>query len=285
MPNLLRRALPLSMLPFTSIYQTLSPSLRILMYHRVVELSRYDQLAVTPARFDDQMAYLAQHARVISLAQAVTELRSGQVLKPGVVITFDDGYRDNLVHALPILQKYRLPATIFVTSTFCEQSQRHPRYRDESGQLHLNWDETRELARAAGITIGSHTQTHPFLSRLGAEQALAEIAGSRDDIAAQLQQPVEFFCYPSGDFSARELALVAEAGYSAAVTVAPGTNRDLSQPFELYRTEITDKDDHLSFKLKLAGAYDPIHWYLHRKRLRHFAAQRQSSRSPLQAME
>lgn len=282
--NVVRQCLPFGFLPFTWAYQSWRPAIRILMYHRVTDLAAYDQLTVTPSQFDQQLRYLKRHHRVISLAEAVKELQSGRVTSAGVVITFDDGYRDNLEHALPLLQKHQLPATIFVTARFCAQTQKHPRYQQEQGRLHLSWDETRQLANSPGIVIGSHTLTHPFLSRLNEQQARAEIADSRDEIAQQIGKAVDYFCYPAGDFTERETAMVMDAGYQAAVSVAPGRNHDWQAPFSLYRTEITDRDDAQQLALKLAGAYDPIHHWLHQQRLRRFAAQRHSAQLN-QAME
>ena len=250
------------------------------MYHRVSPARNYDQLTVTPERFEEQMAYLAGRWRVISLAQAVTELANDNRIEPSVAITFDDGYRDNLTQALPVLRKYQIPATIFVTARFCDQSMRHPRYPAEQGRLHLDWSEVRELARAPGITIGSHTLTHPYLTRLTEPQARAEIFDSRHAIAGQTGVQVEFFCYPSGDVTAIEASLVEAAGYRAAVSVAPGANRHGTPRYLLRRTEITDRDGEYELALKLAGAYDPIHMWLHSRRERKFARARAASSPP-----
>ena len=86
--NLLSRAL----LPFTRVYQTIRPGIRILMYHRVAELQNYDQLTVHPSRFEEHMAFLSKNYRVISLDQAVVELQNKKI-QPSVAITFDDGYQ------------------------------------------------------------------------------------------------------------------------------------------------------------------------------------------------
>jgi peptidoglycan/xylan/chitin deacetylase (PgdA/CDA1 family) len=274
MKRILRGVAPYGLMFGAWPYHLLRPGLRILMYHRVDRLPAYDQLTVSPARFEEQIAYLAQHCRVISLAQAVAELTAGRATRPGVVVTFDDGYRDNLLQALPVLRRYAVPATIFVTTRFCDQTLSHPRYAAESGGLHLTWDEVRALAREPGISIGSHTVTHPFLSRIDQSSAASEIAGSREIIARQLGAPADFFCYPSGDLTRREMQLVAAAGYRAAVSVAPGVNRSGADLYALRRTEVTDRDGARELALKLAGAYDPIHWVLHRRRERQFSRAR-----------
>jgi peptidoglycan/xylan/chitin deacetylase (PgdA/CDA1 family) len=243
------------------------------MYHRVSPVSVFDQLTVTPGRFETQMRALAESARVLTLAQAVAELSSGGRLKPGVVVTFDDGYLDNLSCALPILEKYQIPACIFVTANFAEQTHAHPRYPDSGSRLHLDRDDIRRLAGHRLVTIGSHTISHPYLQQVPAEQCRSEIAGSRALISRMTGKPVDFFCYPSGDLGSREVALVTEAGYAAAVTVAPGVNRIGARLMQLRRTEITDRDDAVLFRAKLAGAFDFLHSLLHiRRRLRFSAA-------------
>jgi peptidoglycan/xylan/chitin deacetylase (PgdA/CDA1 family) len=266
----LRNLIPYLLLPATYPRHLLRPAIRILMYHRVTRLAAFDQLTVTPERFAEQIAMLASRTRVLGLAEAVRELEAGPPARPATVITLDDGYHDNLVHALPVLRRHRVPATIFVTARFADGAQRHPRYPVEPGRLHLDWSEIAELAREPGITIGSHSLTHPHLTRLDDEAAAGEIAGSRAELAERLGREVDFFCYPSGDLGERERRLVSLAGYRAAVSVRPGVNRDLVDRFALRRTEVTDRDGPRELGLKLVGAYDPLHALLHLRREREF---------------
>lgn len=277
--SLLKRSIACACLPFTQGAHVLFPGLRILMYHRVAQLGHFDQLTVTPARFEQQMQQLTQAAEVINLSEGLNRLTARSGHQPTVAVTFDDGYLDNLQHALPILERYRVPATIFVTTDFCDQNHSHPRYASPADRLHLNWQEVRQLAAHPLITIGSHTMTHPYLPTLTAEAAAREIANSKQIIEHQLGAAIEFFCYPSGDFGPREAGLVARAGYHAAVSVAPGVNRRGSDRYALRRTEITDKDDAFEMWLKLHGAFDPSHRLLHLRRQRRFAAQAAQQRS------
>ena len=273
--DLARTTLSAGLAPLSHLYNRLRPGIRILMYHRVADLPAYDQLTVSPRRFEEHMAWLAAHQRVISLDTAVTELdtalATGEDLRPGVVITFDDGYLDNLTHALPVLERHRLPASIFVTTAFAEQAMSHPRYPAVEGRLHLTWEEIRQMAANPLITIGSHTLTHPFLGRLSGEESAREIAQSRAVIQEKIAAPVNYFCYPSGDYGARETGLVSDAGYRAAVTVSPGSNRAGTPRFALRRTEVTDRDSPRELAKKLAGGFDLIHLLLDLRRRRHFA--------------
>jgi peptidoglycan/xylan/chitin deacetylase (PgdA/CDA1 family) len=90
----------------------------ILRYHSVSAkgLYRSPTIALSPAAFDRQMAYLAKHYNVLPLGQLLTHTLRGDIPRNGVAITFDDGYQDNIEFALPILQRYGLPATFFVAS-------------------------------------------------------------------------------------------------------------------------------------------------------------------------
>jgi peptidoglycan/xylan/chitin deacetylase (PgdA/CDA1 family) len=244
------------------------------MYHRVDRLPCYDQLTVSPERFEQHMAYLATHHRVISLTQALAELKSTEKMRCAVAVTFDDGYRDNLLYALPILERYKIPATIFITTQFCDQTFRHPRYADTVQPLHITWEEAKDLSRHNGITLGSHSVSHPYLPRLPNRQAEFEIGESRKLIQQKTGIAVDFFCYPSGDYGWRESGYAKHAGYLGAVTVAPGANRKTTPLYELRRTEVTQNDNIADLKAKLSGAFDPFHMFLHWQRRRAFARHR-----------
>ncbi|VAW92007.1 Polysaccharide deacetylase [hydrothermal vent metagenome] len=270
MSSIVRQFVSGSLLPFSYLDDILRPGIRVLMYHRVIKTTEYDQLTVTPVVFDTQMQYLSRNYNVVSLDTATKALYSSKINSGNVVVTFDDGYLDNLEYALPILKKYNIPATIYVTTDFCNQDKSHPRYKKSDKRLHLDWDEVSELNKLNNITIGSHTISHPYLSRLDEIAAENEILRSKEIIESKLNTQVQHFCYPSGDFGAREVALIKDAGYLTAVTVSPGKNRCKVSRFELNRTEMTDKDSTKELFLKLNGSFDLMHKVLHWKRMRNF---------------
>lgn len=101
------------------------PRIIILSYHRVADDYFRPQMAVPPAVFEKQMNFIRENFKVISLDEALPFLRGESPLKEDVaVITFDDGYRDNYTQAFPVLKKYSLPATIFLTTDFIGTNRR-----------------------------------------------------------------------------------------------------------------------------------------------------------------
>ena len=240
---------------------------RILMYHRVRAGHPGDSLCVDPALFADQIAWLAEHAALVPLRE-ISDPDLDTNGRCRVAITFDDGYLDNLVDALPVLEKHGVPATLFVTSEFCDQSLVHPRYQDEKGQVHMNWEQVRAWDAVDGLEIGSHTLTHPTLPLVDDAQAEKEIIESRKRVQDGSGSPVDYFAYPNGAYIERDVALCQRAGYAGAVTTHPGSVSGNVSRFELKRTEMNDKDHAAEIGLKLGGAFDLPHKYLDWRRQR-----------------
>jgi len=94
----------------------------ILMYHRVAEPERDPWgLAVSPQRFEEQMAILKKYAQPMRLGELIQQLRSGRCPERAVAVTFDDGYADNLYQAKPVLDRYQIPATVFIATDYIRQ--------------------------------------------------------------------------------------------------------------------------------------------------------------------
>lgn len=220
-------------------------ALIILMYHKVTPDPRSGGLGlrVSPEKFAAQMRYLREHGyTVVSLDDAAAFLKGVKSLPPKpVVITFDDGYRDNYLYALPILAEYGYPATIYLVAHAVGRynffdADRGVQPRNEM----LTWEEIREM-RAKGITFGAHTLDHPHLTRISPEEARRQIAGAKKFLEEKLGCPVEHFSYPYGGFNSRVAAIVAAAGYKTAVTSRQGVNYPGANPFTLKRIRVTGK--------------------------------------------
>jgi len=236
--------------------------LRILMYHRISE-SAGDRLAVTPERFVAQMDFLAGHNfEVLSLQEAQRRLSARDELARTVVLTFDDGYRDFLTTAAPILKQHRFPATLFVvTGRLGDKAQW--RSEGQAGRL-LTRDELEEL-RAQGFSLGSHTVTHADLRKLDDAALEQELVESRAAIA-ELGETFIPFAYPGGTFSRRERDAVAGAGYDCAVIVGGRWgNGPETDPFLLKREPMLASDSVEWFKKRVNGFYE-AHYLMARAR-------------------
>ena len=206
------------------------------MYHRIdvvrstlAAITR--RLTVDPRRFAAQMRWLRLHGfHAVTQLQLYRALEEGGTLPPRpVLVTFDDGYRDVLRNAAPVLARLRMPATAYVITDRISS-------RDSS---FLTWQELRVLERD-GIAIGSHTVHHLELTKLSDREALLELRGSRALLERRLGHPVQWLSYPEGAYDARVVRLARRAGYVLAVTTRPGTLQDARAPLELRRFEVLD---------------------------------------------
>jgi peptidoglycan/xylan/chitin deacetylase (PgdA/CDA1 family) len=226
---------------------------RILGYHRIDD-ERCD-LSVRPTAFRDQMLRLLDAGLTpVRLDRAIDLLRA-PIDGRYVCVTFDDGYRDNLEHAVPVLTELGIPATIYVPTAIIDG--RAPYWWFDRQPPALDWDEIVQLVAGGLVDVQAHTRTHPLLPHV-ADIAVArdEIAGSKADIERRLPGRVTSFAYPAGLYGERERVLVAEAGFAAAVTTEPGVNRGGSDLHELRRTLVYWDDEPADFAAKLAGHLD-----------------------------
>ena len=228
----------------------------VLTYHRV-DHDPADYNAISPEIFDRQMACLKKHYRVIGVRELLEILRSGQNLERSVVITFDDGYRDNLTNAAPILRKHGLPACFFLSSGFIgtDRAFPHDLQRLGRGVPTLSWDEVWELRRQ-GFDIGSHTVNHTRLSECDDELLRHEIEESKVELERHLAEPVPFFSYPFGlerDFSSAAHRVVKAAGYACCFTCYGGLNNPTVDPYAIRRLGVANADDQLSLRVWVEG--------------------------------
>jgi len=242
---------------------------RILAYHRVNDAHPGDRLSVHPLEFRRQMEHIAECARpVLPLREAVLRLKGeGPPLAPGTLcLTFDDGYRDNLQFAAPVLEQLGFPAAVFLVTGRMGAEPAIDRYQGCCEcDAALTWDEAADLRRR-GHALGGHGRRHQELAALEVAEAREEIFGCRDDLRAALGETPTLFCYPRGSENSTVRHAVSEAGFQVAVTVYPGANGQDADPLRLHRTEISGHDDLADFRLKLDGAFDG--WHRLRQRVR-----------------
>lgn len=215
----------------------------VLFYHKInfpAPEAKEKSLYVNPKNFHCQMRYLKyRRYNPIYLDELVKGMK-GQIKLPPkpIVITFDDGYEDNYTVAFPILKEFGFKATIFlVTEDIGKISGVWMDSREKLKTSLLNWSQIEEMNKG-GINFQSHTHTHPVLTKLNSEQIKKELLLSRRIIEEKLQKPVNFLCYPMGDFDERVEGLVKDTGYLGALTTKRGFVKDGDDLFTLKRIGI-----------------------------------------------
>jgi peptidoglycan/xylan/chitin deacetylase (PgdA/CDA1 family) len=249
--------------------------LRILLYHRISDDD--DPLAVKPRRFRDQMDHLAsQGYRVVELMEALELLQTGGAPARTVGLTFDDGFADVAEEALPVLERHGFRATVFITTGVTDGRLAFPWY--ERQPKVLGWNDVVALDRHGTLRFEAHTVSHPSLLAIDEPTAAAEIGESRRELEDRLGRSVTAFAYPAGLYGERERRLVAQAGYTAAVSCEPGVNLPGTDRFALRRRQIDARDRLVDFRAKVGGGHDtPLPLRDHYRRLRY--GMRASARS------
>ena len=202
----------------------------ILMYHyiRVVDQASDPlgyRLSVAPAVFAQQMDWIAEQGYTpITMATLTDCLRARQVCPPKrVVLTFDDGYEDNALAALPVLQARGFVGTFFIVSSRI----------GTPGYVRI---EQLAALRDAGMEIGAHTVTHADLTSLSLEDAAAEMIESRIMIEQTLGITVRSFSYPAGKYTAEIAQLAHTLGFESAVITQ--SFRGFDQLYEIPRRRV-----------------------------------------------
>lgn len=232
---------------------TRSDGLPILLYHAIAEPIAADPLAlaVRPDAFRIQMRRLIEEGfRITSLREALDlHLRDERV----VALTFDDGYRNQL-DAAEILADLGASATFFLITGRVDGAESGA--RGGPGRWpSMNWSEARDLL-ASGFEVGSHSVTHPDLSRLERDALTREIAGSRHRIEERTGAAASSFSFPYGRFNRLSRGIAEEAGYAAICTSRCGLNRSPIERTYLRRTEVDGEDSAEDVLAKAVGCYD-----------------------------
>lgn len=206
----------------------------ILMYHYLSDppagSDRYRRdLSVPPALFEQHLAYLrAQGYQAITLYDLLYHLTQGAPLpERPVIITFDDGYRDNYSNAFPLLQQYGFSATFFVLTEVTNQGEAD----------YMTWEQLREMA-AAGMDIECHARVHENLPENDDARLVWQVLGCREAIESELGERPRFVAYPSGHFDDRVIAFFASDNYWGGITTQQGSLHSSDALFEIKRLRV-----------------------------------------------
>ncbi|WNO03709.1 polysaccharide deacetylase family protein [Rhodoferax mekongensis] len=230
----------------------------ILMYHQVdappPRGTPLRGLVVAPSSFTWQMKMLRlmgyKGLSMRDLEPYLKGERSGKVAG----ITFDDGYRNNVEHALPVLKQQGFTATCYGVSSLIGGTNSWDRgIVAEKPLMSLqDWQRWRD----SGMDIGSHTRTHAKLTELPDEEARAQIFESKTELERALGCQVRHFCYPYGWHLPAHQQMACEAGYVTATTTHRGRVHAGADPYTLRRIMVARATNPLQFYWKVATDYE-----------------------------
>lgn len=255
--ELVLRLMKAGLLAYGVVARERRPGVTILVYHRVGG-GTARQLDLPVDLFEWQMQYLKRCCAVVTLddVAALAQERTRET-RDAVAITFDDGYEDTYHNAFPLLARYRLPATVYVTTACVEERRPFPFESSlpeaERGRP-LTWRQAGEMVASGLVDIGAHTHTHPDLRRLAPAEVQREVDEANRLIAQRLGVDPAHFAYPWGLVSPAAREVVTRAYRTAAVG---GTRKNPYGAIDLgalLRVPIQRSDGRLFFRSKL-GSY------------------------------
>lgn len=231
----------------------------ILVYHQIAEApakgAPFRSLYVAPQAFARQMAWLKMLGYTgLSMSGLLPYLRgekTGQV----VGITFDDGYLNNLTHALPALQRHGFSSTCYAVSSLLGKTNVWDHAIGIAQTPLMNASELRRWA-AGGQEVGSHTSRHIDLTEAVDADARADMAQDKAMLESISGQPATHFCYPYGRYRPAHAGMARDAGFETATTTRRGRSHAGMSLFELPRVPVLRSTSLPVFWLKIATAYE-----------------------------
>jgi peptidoglycan/xylan/chitin deacetylase (PgdA/CDA1 family) len=228
----------------------------VLCYHAVDPAWR-SPLAIPPALFARQCAWLSRHRRVVGLGEVVERMNGSTRLPRRVTaLTFDDGFETVHTHAMPVLRKHGLAATVFLVAATLGSARRPVDWVDDPPRQSLetlNPSQVLEM-REAGVTFGSHSFAHHDLTVLGEDECARDLRASRELLEDLLEEPIRWLAYPRGRHNDRVRRAAARAGFTHAFTL-PDAPEEV-EPHAVPRVGIWPKDGINRLRIKTSD------WYL-----------------------
>ena len=235
--------------------------LRVLLYHKVNDADG-NPGSVPTALFAEHMALLESEGyRPVTLDDVLAHLVRGAPLPPqATLITFDDGYLDNLLGAAPVLQRHGFPAVLFVSVGRVGSDTPFP-HDERAGVLNpaLDWDDIAEIERL-GVRVESHGVNHVPLATLADDAAERQLTESKRILEERLGRRIRAYAYVKGgvaDFGDRHQVMLRRAGYEVAFTTVTGSNRPGADPLALKRYNVEPYPTR-TLELVLRGACDAM---------------------------
>lgn len=252
----------------------------ILMYHQVLiqdhqtphrifvtvetfekHLKELQRLGKTSLHFSDLAHFRDSIAADPNSSAFVPKQKSRSLPDHPVILTFDDGYLNNLEHALPLLEKYNMKATVFLLA---EKSLAQNSWDAASGapQIALmNAEQRKKFAAHPLIEIGAHGFKHEKLTSMNREMRQKEIQDSKKSLEEELNIKINVYAYTYGIRSSDASELAERAGYAYAVNTDTGGLHQEDDPFSLFRVSIFPEDGPRQIRKKTSPWYRKYYWF------------------------
>jgi peptidoglycan/xylan/chitin deacetylase (PgdA/CDA1 family) len=232
----------------------------ILMYHQIdvppPSGTPLRGLVVSPGSFARQM-FLLNHLGYKGLSMRDLEpYLNGEKQGKVVGISFDDGYKNILQNALPVLLKNNFTATCYAVSSMMggTNSWDSGLVAEKSLMTVADW----RTWLTSGMDVGSHTRTHADLTKLTTDESVDQIVNSKNELQDTLGCEVRHFCYPYGRFDATHIEQVRQAGYVTATTTRRGRVHVSDDLMILRRVLVAQATHLLNFSLKVITKYEDL---------------------------
>jgi len=243
----------------------------ILMYHKIPDqdLQSVHKIYVNKSNFEKHLKFFKFHKFETLTFSELAEFWNGQrslkdFPKKPLLLTFDDGYKDNLTNAQPLLKKHHMRANIFLLADHSITENTWDSNTREPSSAIMTLDEKKKLDPAV-FEIGSHGFHHLHLNQISEEKAFEEMKSSKEQLEKDFERPITAFAYPFGSSNLRLAELCEKAGYSFAVNTDQGGIHTADNPFFLFRVNIFPLDNAWALFKKTSWWY---RYYFFRKRKR-----------------
>jgi peptidoglycan/xylan/chitin deacetylase (PgdA/CDA1 family) len=231
----------------------------ILTYHKVDERWEWGGTRTTPRQFATQMSWLKEEGyRSIPTSEVARLVTGGKrPLPKSVGITFDDGYESIYQNVFPVMKNLGFVGTVFLVTDYVGKSNSWDVNLGGRKFHHLSWFQIKKMAEA-GWEFGSHSASHPDLTKIPEADVLRELQRSKEAIEKELGKPCVLLSYPFGRYDEKVQALAKQAGYQGAFALYPPRPNGKEDLFALRRAGVYLTDTLFDFKVKVE---EPAFWF------------------------
>jgi peptidoglycan/xylan/chitin deacetylase (PgdA/CDA1 family) len=240
--SLTRKGVKSAMLPVGALHPRREGDVVVLLYHRVGVGDREIDMPIE--LFEQQLRLLRRKDRILSLDGALDDEQGG------VVVTFDDGYRDFYDHVLPLLERWSIPATLYLATGFVAGEDL------DAGEQALTWPMVERAVATGLVTIGAHTHHHANLAQASEAEAETEMRRNKELVEQRLNVPCKHFAYPWSIASQGARRAAGSLFESSALDSWKTNRRGAIDPQRLGRIPILRSDGKAFFRAKTRGLLD-----------------------------